>query len=152
LPIKDIDFTSAQGKKRKLDEEIHESGNDARGKESTESEMEILFANLSNGGSKPLILSLIPEYSHKYVPKSTLDSFPVPLKSLQLASHISLSYPSLLQVCQSIEIELTSEMAESVEKATRSQSNSKLWFSYRAGRVTASEQYATLALPHCYSP
>ena len=104
--------------------------------------MEILFANLSNGGSKPLILSLIPEYSHKYVPKSTLDSFPVPLKSLQLASHISLSYPSLLQVCQSIEIELTSEMAQSVEKATRSQSNSKLWFSYRAGRVTASRMRA----------
>jgi len=67
-----------------------------------------------------------------------LDSFPVPLKSLQQASHFNLDYPSLLQVCKSIEIELTSEMAQSVEKATRSQSNSKLWFTYQAGRVTAS--------------
>ena len=102
LPIKDIDFTSFQGKKKKLHEEIHEGGNDAataqqtaaRGKKSTESEMETLFANLSIGGSK-------------------------------LASHISLSYHSLLQVCQFIEIELTFEMVQSVEKATRSQSNSK---------------------------
>ena len=61
-----------------------------------------------------------------YVPNSTMDSFPVPLKSLQFASHISLSYPSLLQVWQSTEIELTSKMAQSVEKATWSQSNSKL--------------------------
>jgi len=72
----------------------------------------MLFVNLSIGGSKPLILSLIPEYSDEYVPKSSLDYFPVPLKSLQQASHFSLGYPSLLQVCQSIEIELTSVMAQ----------------------------------------
>ena len=150
LPIKDLDFTSAKGKKRKLDEAIDEEGNDdatehgatAMGKESTASELETLFANLSVGGTKPLVLSLIPEHSDEYVPKSTLDTFPVPLKSLQQSSHITLSYPSLLQACKSIEIELTLEMAQSVEKATRSQSNSKLWFTYRAGRVTASRMKA----------
>lgn len=150
LPIKDIDFTSAKGKKRKLDDAIQQDGDDetteqraiTMGKESTESEMETLFDNLSHGGTKPLVLSLIPEYSDEYVPKSTLDTFPVPLKSLQQSSHISLSYPRLLQVCESIEIELTCEMAQSVEKATQSQSSSKLWFTYRAGRVTASRMKA----------
>ena len=119
-----------------MDETIDQDGNDdatehgttAMGKESTASEMETLFANLSVGGTKSLVLSLIPEYSDEYVPKSTLDTFPVPLKSLQQSSHIALSYPSLLQACKSIEIELTLEMAQSVEKATGSQSNSKLWF------------------------
>ena len=56
LPIKDIDFTPAQGKKRKLDEAIHQDSNDeateqqatARGNESTESEMNTLFVNLSD--------------------------------------------------------------------------------------------------------
>ena len=150
LPIKDIDFTSAQGKKRKLDEAIHQDGNDetsvqqatARGKESTESEMNVLFANLSLGGTKPLVLSLIQGYSDEYVPKSTLDTFPMPLKSLQQSSHIKLNYPSLLEVCQSVEIEVTCEMAQSVERATQSQSSSKLWFTYRAGRVTASRMKA----------
>jgi len=43
----------------------------ARGRESTDSEMETLFANLSLGGTKPLIFSLVAKYSHGYVPKST---------------------------------------------------------------------------------
>jgi len=60
----------------------------------TDSEMETLFANLSLGGTKPLILSLIPEYSDHYVP--TLDTFPSPLKSLQESRYFGLSYPSLL--------------------------------------------------------
>jgi len=59
---------SAKGKKRKLihqdaDDEVIVQKTTARGRVSTESEMDTLFANLSIGGSKPLILSLIPEYS-----------------------------------------------------------------------------------------
>ena len=53
LPIKDIDFTSARGKKRKLDELIdgnEQQRNDpkepVRGKKSTESELALLFENL----------------------------------------------------------------------------------------------------------
>ena len=56
MPIKDINFTSAQGKKRKLEQEIHKGGNDeatvqqtvATGKKYTESEMETLFVNKSH--------------------------------------------------------------------------------------------------------
>ena len=146
LPFRNIDFTSAQGKKRKLDAAIDQDGHvrtstpcvTARGEESTDSEMEKLFTSFSLGGTKPLILSLIPKYSDDYVPRSTLDTFPVPLKSLQESRYLTLSYPKLLQVCESLNIQLTGEMAQSVEKATRSQTNSKLWFTYCVGRVTAS--------------
>lgn len=151
LPIRDIDFTSPQGKKRKLDEAINDGGNDvatapqqvtARGKEPTQSEMETLFANLSCAGAKPLVLSLIPQYSEDYVPKSSLDTFPVPLKSLQQSSHMSLNYPDLLKVCETVDVKVTHEMAQLVEKETRLQSHSKLWYAYRAGRVTASRMKA----------
>ena len=60
-----MDFTSAHGKKRKLDEAICQDSNDetcteqatASSMESTQSEMDMLFANLSLGGTKPLVLS-----------------------------------------------------------------------------------------------
>jgi len=118
MPSPNNGLMSAKGKKRKLDEEIHQDADDevtVQQTTSTESEMDVLFANLCIGGSKPLTLALIPEYSDEYVPKSSLHYFPVPLKSLQQASHFSLGYLSLLQVCQSIasiEIELTSEIAQ----------------------------------------
>ena len=82
LPIKDIDFTSAKGKKRKLDEVI--DGNEqqrgdskvpVRGKKSTESELALLFENLSCGGNKPGILSLVSKFSDSYVPKSLCAGF-----------------------------------------------------------------------------
>ena len=147
LPIKNIDFTSAHGKKRKLDEAISFGDQDtataphqvkARAKEPTQSEMETLFANLSCGGAKPLILSLVPQCSEDYVPKSSLDTFPTPLPALQQSSYLTLNYPDLLNVCESVDVQVSCEMAQLVEKETQLQSHSKLWYSYRAGRVTAS--------------
>ena len=85
-----IDFTSACGKKRKLDDAICNSSkatsepqqSTAHGTESTGSELEDLFHDLSCGGTKLLVISLVPQYSDSYVPKSSLKTFPRPLKSL----------------------------------------------------------------------
>ena len=49
-----------------------------------------------------------------------------------------MNYVKLLDICYRIEVNVTTEMAEAVEKATRDQIDSSLWFRYRAGRVTAS--------------
>ena len=43
---------------------------------------------------------------------------------------------------KNLSLEFTDEMAKSVESETRLQSKSKLWFKYRAGRVTASRMKA----------
>ena len=150
LPIKEIDFTSAKGKKRKLDEAIDQDTDPtnitevsvARGKVPSESEMDLLFENLSFSGTKPAILSLIPKYADSYMPKSSSSDFPQPLKSLKQSSYVDLDYHELLKVCESASVEITAEMAKLVEKATRSQSQSKLWFKYRAGRITASRMKA----------
>ena len=63
LPIKDIDFTSARGKKRKLDEmlesdkiitKVQVSTDDTT---PTDDDMELLFKNLSLCGTMPAVLS-----------------------------------------------------------------------------------------------
>ena len=81
LPIKDIDFTLAQGKKRALGDHIKavddnavdaedvedvEAGESEQpkkiGSKSTESELALLFQNLSTCGTKPGVLSVVPKY------------------------------------------------------------------------------------------
>ena len=141
-PVKEINFTSAKGKKRKLDEmlerspspECTEDGDDGgetvpkHGCRSTDADLDLLFENLSIAGTKP-VLSLVPKFSD-YVPKSSRDIFPIVLKLLQKQSYIGLRYDQLLEVCKSVFESLTvsKKMAESVEKETRTQSKSTLWF------------------------
>ena len=98
------------------------------------------FLNLC--GTKPAILSLIPKYSDNYIPKVSLPTFPQPLTSLYKSNYMKLQYHDLLNVCENISLEFTGEMAKSVESETRLQGKSKLWFKYRAGRVTASRMKA----------
>jgi len=79
LPIKDIDFTSAKGKKQTLDDKIkatevedveQEAGElelpKKIGSKSTEAELSMPFKNLSTGGTKPGVLSVVPKYSDVY--------------------------------------------------------------------------------------
>jgi len=48
--------------------------------------------------------------------------------------YTQMSYLELLAECKCVTLDISKEMAEKVEEAT---SNSKLWFTYRAGRITA---------------
>ena len=105
----------------------------------TDSEMEQFFANLSLCETKPAILSLIPKYSDTYVPKLSLSTLPQPLTSLHKSDYMKLE---LLNICEKVSLDFTNEMAKSVELETRLQHKSKLWFKFRAGRVTASRMKA----------
>ena len=147
LPIKEINFTSAKGKKRKLDEMIDGNSNERplpkvapQGKRSTETELALLFDELSCGGTKPGVLSLTSDHSAVYVPKLMCDGFPQPLTSLKQPQYVQMNYLELLEQCDSVTctLDISGEMAAKVEQATRSQSSSKLWFKYRAGCITAS--------------
>ena len=46
-----------------------------------------------------------------------------------------MGYDELLNVCESLDVDMSEESAQLVEKETRLQHNSKLWFKYRAGRI-----------------
>ena len=106
----------------------------------TDSETGELFKKLSLTGTKPAIFSVVAPYSDKYVPKSSLDMFPKPLKCFQQPSYLQLPYNELLSMCENVSIdsEVADKMAKSLENETRSQSKCSLWFKHQAGRVTAS--------------
>jgi len=104
LPIKDINFTSARGIKRTLDEQTklladpeehpdvidldtYSSNSGEKSKKvstrSTDAELSLLFAKLSVAGTMPAILSVIPGHSENFVPKYANEDFPQPLTSLK---------------------------------------------------------------------
>ena len=139
-------------KKRKLDDAINHESINQNESQTTPHRLPALtpgskavdefYEELSECGTKPAILSLVDKYSPSYVPKSFLDKIPQPLPLLYQPEHMELEYHKLLKECESVKIQISEEMALAVEKETRSQSKSKLWFKFRAGRVTASRMKA----------
>ena len=95
------------------------------------------YKTLSECGSKPAILSVTLPYANDFQPKTSRSNFPQLLPELK-EEYLEMGYMKLLDTCCDIEVKVTSEMVEAVERATRDQSGSNLWFKYRAGRITAS--------------
>ena len=146
-PIKDINFTSGHDKKRKLDRAINgddvemesEISVEKHGDVPTEVEMDLLFASVSLGSTQAAVFSLLLHYSEQFILKFSLPNFPKLLLSLKQLGYIDLGYEELLTLCGSTVLEVTAEISEAVERETRSQSHSRLWLTYRAGRVTTSK-------------
>lgn len=88
----------------------------------------LFFLTLAGCGTKPGILAIVDTYSDR----------PSPLQQLHDQKYLSYSYIELLDACEKVEVTIIEEMAALVEMETRDQSNSKLRFMYRAGRITAS--------------
>ena len=86
------------------------------------------------------ILSTVMEHSDRFIPKSCTQELPLCLSSLYDAQYLDLSYHELiaksLEVYDSIAVDV--DQAVRLEEVTKKQSKSKLWFRFRAGRVTAS--------------
>lgn len=89
---------------------------------------------------KSAILSLVPEYSDSFIPQSLSESLPPLLSGLYKPEHLELPYHKLLEVCEDVydSLEISAEQCINLEKSTKDQAKSKLWFTSRAGRVTAS--------------
>ena len=104
MPIKDIDFTSARGLKKKLDGTISSPQSESIlstvtetvastcAVESTIDELNLLFKDNSLQGTNPVVLSLMPSYSDKFVPKSTV-GFPEPLNFLYIKQNAARCLP-----------------------------------------------------------
>ena len=105
----------------------------------TSDELSSLFSALSATGSKSAILSLIEPYSDSFVPKSIGENLPLVLTELRKDEAVHMDYSELLSACKDVEISVSEEQAKAVEAATRDQASSKLWFRFRAGRITASK-------------
>ena len=111
------------------------------------------FVELKKVNPSAAILSTVLEHSDNFVPKSCTNDLPVCLSSLYNSRYFDLPYHELLTECIKVydSIAVTHQQATSLEKITRKQSNSKVWFRHRAGRITASRFKAAsstnIALP-----
>ena len=85
--------------------------------------MDLFFKNLKLCGTKPALLSLIPEYSDNNIPKTSLANFPQLLTSLQKPEYLKLPYHGRLNVHEKVfvEVTITDDMAKAVESETRQQ-------------------------------
>ena len=150
--ICNIDFETPQVKRKS-------SSNDHSGKQSSsakKSRLEIPkptvgdlrnhHLQLSRMKRKPILLSFFSEFNESYVPKYVSGVLPNLLTYLYDKTTLSMSFPDLLNRCDEVynSISLSVQQASRVEEDTRQQSNSKVWFEQRLGRVTASKLHSVL--------
>ena len=100
--------------------------------------MSNFIEELSKSG-KPALLSVLPGYCEEYIVDHTLLS--LPLSSLYESDAMDLPYQDLLKKCDSVfsNLKVTDDQARIIEMSTRDQAQSKTWFRFRAGRITASK-------------
>ena len=158
-PIKDLDFASAKGKKKSIDDALEVEPHPKRNRRPPSTvvdspdiiDINNSYSKLSECGTKPAILSITPPYANNYKPKSDLPEFPAPSMELYRAEYSQYNYTSLLEACFETSIDITNEMAATIEKATKEGSGSNIWFRYGVGRVTASRM-KTICNTDCANP
>ena len=84
----------------------------------------------------------MPGFCESYIPRSEKGVLPEPLGALFNEELFQASYPQLLEAGEMLSliyISFSSEQTRSLEVITRGQSQCKLWYQYRAERITASK-------------
>ena len=154
-PIKDIDFKSSRHLKKELDNSIDTVSSTEKSSQKPSKNNAVYHASRENfakflselADAKPLFLSVHPCYVDAYTPEITTTKYPVILTTLYDPDAEKLSYSELVKVCENISstLTVTERQRTIVEIETRCQASSKLWFSLRAGRMTASKLKAATA-------
>lgn len=106
----------------------------------SEDEKATLLEGLKKAGRRTAILAVRPGLSEAFVPKAASVNFPMALQTLYNEDTISMTLPEVLSFCEATHAELSAsqEQIAAVEAATRQQADSKIWYRFRAGRITAS--------------
>ena len=101
--------------------------------------MHKLFEQLSEAG-KPAILSIVPGFASAYIPLVEKGELPKPLTDLFQEEYLKLPYTELTEKSDEVmsQVQLTYNQCKAIEKHTRQQCFSKMWFQQRAGCITAS--------------
>lgn len=82
-----------------------------------------------------------------FIPKAVTfkDKLPEPFSQLRNPMHFEKSKEELQNEALDVSIVITEDQASTLESVTRTQSKSKLWYQYRAGRITASNMKSACA-------
>ena len=150
--VRDIDFSSAKRLKENLDAKIDcltesnikdllspQQGQEETGRPDVSSpsqaETSTLFEKLNTCKVKSVALSLTDEYANQFIAKSR--TIPV-VSDLFETGTLDLDYHELLQKCGEVNLDISRESIELIEKNTRAQAKGSGFFRHRAGRIGAS--------------
>jgi hypothetical protein len=127
------------GSRKKATPSSGQVWSDIKQKSPTEEDLEEFFANLSTvTDRKPAILSVVPTYNEAYAKSS--QHLPPMISDRYDPQNLSLNYHQLLEKTETLcQQPLTESQIMHLEEVTRGQSNNKLWFKHRGGRITASQ-------------
>ena len=142
LRMSDIDFTTPAAKRQRMSTEgvsARSSSAQETTPKPTDAELKNLYKEISKGG-KPVLLSVVPGFCNDYIPRCEKGVLPLPLISVFDNGMLEATFVDLLVKYEEVfsHLAVTSEQARVLEEATKNQSLCKLWFQYRAGRITAS--------------
>ncbi|XP_028415497.1 uncharacterized protein LOC114538527 [Dendronephthya gigantea] len=144
--VKTMDLSSAKAKKQKMD-------NAMCGKSSPtiqqpkppcptvahgSMEYHEFFKTLNKNFPKSACLMSKRLYYSSFIPMSATEVLPKPIMSYGSEESLKLDHNQLMNECQKLTLKITAKQVAVLEAETRRQSNSKLWFTHRAGRITAS--------------
>ena len=154
-PSAEIDFSSPKRKHASNDSKITNVNKKNVPPLSAEETYE-LYNELALSNSKCGILSIVPGHCQKYIPKAVDLNLPPPLPTqLYDPEYLNIPYSELLDKCDNIfpTLKIELEHCAHIEQETKKQANCKMWFDYRAGRITASKFKAAVRTnPNSPSP
>ena len=145
LMLEDIDFTSAEKKMKCMQKGVScnptNFSEPTKFKPPTDEELSDFFTEVAKETfKKPVLLSLIVPHNNQFAQSSV--QLPLPLQSIFDPKHLELDYLQLLGLAtEYIPNSVSTTQQEHLEEVTRSQSKSKVWFKFRAGRITGSRVY-----------
>lgn len=177
--ISAIDFSSAQAKKRKLDDPGQRAAKKKKTAQiatPTQQEWASFLENIKKTNVEPSALSITKGYSQDFIPLEVKHStalltsltrnappsnvmaecemFAKAFKTEEKVKYsayfkrerlqVQLHFASLEYVCLYLSLV---QVCEEIERSTKQQSGTPLWFAFRAGRVTASTAHAA-----CHTP
>ncbi|KAK3922033.1 Chromatin modification-related protein YNG2 [Frankliniella fusca] len=144
---KNIDFSSARSKRRKLYDEVDVDDPVVLRKHCgiSDDKLASWIHNLKEKGANCAIFRVLPQYCEEFAPKEVIN-IPKSLTELFHDRFTKLSYSELLEESLKVypTVKISLEQRILIEKKTRKQSDSILWKGLRAGRITASVIYSVL--------
>ena len=149
LMLEDIDFTSAEKKMKCIQKDVScnptNFSEPPKFKPRTDEELSDFFTEVAKETFKqPILLSLIDPHNNQFAQLS--DQLPLPLQSIFDPKQLELDYLQLLGLAtEYIPNSVSTTQQEHLEEVTRSQSKSKVWFKFRAGRITDSQCLSSCA-------
>lgn len=141
-PIAEMDFSSPQMQKRRLEGSVPDPDRvpqHVTAPKPTEQEWNSFFDRLIGKGLRTVCAGMLPRYSDLYVPAVVKSNASV-LSHMQDPTAVGMDWSTLIQKCNDIadRLQIDDTAVAAIEKATRKQARAPQCYTYRVGRVTAS--------------